>query len=164
MSNIKDFGNWVVPTCWEEVSLKQLLDIDAEKALEDTSLVKILSILTKKPMNVVEQLPVEFVNSILGKMTFIAEQPEYGTSCSIEIDGEVYSVNVKEKLKLGEWVAFNALSDSDPYYVAKVLAIVCRKDGELYDSQYENEVLPERIDMFLNAPCVKCLPVVAFFL
>lgn len=160
----KDYGEWVVPTKWEDVTLRQLVKMDAERALDNPSLAGIIGILCNKSVSEVEQLPVEFVESIVGKMGFIREQPDVSASCSCHIGDEVYSVNVKEKLKLGEWVAFNSLSTEDPDYSAKVLAIVCRKDGEVYDSKFENEVLPERVEMFLNAPCTEVLGVIAFFL
>lgn len=160
----KDYGEWVVPTKWEDVTLRQLVKMDAERALDNPSLAGIIAILCNKPTSEVEQLPVEFVKSIVAKMGFIREQPDVSASCSCHIGGKVYSVNVKEKLKLGEWVAFNSLSTEDPDYSAKVLAIVCRKDGEVYDSKFENEVLPDRVEMFLDAPCTEVLGVIAFFL
>ena len=161
---IKDYGNWNVPTCWDEVTLGQLSAIDKERALEEPSLVRIVAIMAGRDVSEVEQLPVEFVESILSRMGFIKEQPDVKPSCSIVVDGETYSVDVREKLKFGEWVAFNAIQQSEPENVAKILAVVCRKSGEVYDSKFENEVFAERVRMFESVPCVDALNVVAFFL
>lgn len=158
------FGKWDVPTSWDDVTLAQLIEIDRERATEQPSLTKVVAILCGKPVEAVEQLPVEFVESILSRMGFIKEQPDVKPSCSIVVDGETYSVDVREKLKFGEWVAFNAIQQSEPDNVAKILAVVCRKDGEVYDSQFENEVFESRVRMFESVPCVDALNVVAFFL
>lgn len=156
-----NFGNWNVPTCWEEVTLGQLVRVDKERALEEPSLVRIVAILAGRDVAEVEQLPVEFVNSLLAKMEFIREAPSIEPSCRVEIGGEVYQVNPEEKLRFGEFVAVDSIKDGD---IAKILAVVCRKPGELYDSRFENEVLESRIAMFEGAPCTKVLPLFAFFL
>ena len=159
-----DFGEWNVPTKWEDVTLGQVIAIDKERALEKPSLASIIAILCGKSVDEVEQLPVEFVESIISKMSFIQEQPQVSASCSCVIDGERYSVNAKEKLTFGEWVAFNMIQESGDVDVAKILAVVCRKDGEAYTSEFENNVFPERVKMFRDASCMKTLPIVAFFL
>lgn len=158
---IKDYGNWNVPTCWDEVTLAQLSAIDKERALEEPSLVRIVAIMAGRDVSEVEQLPVEFVNMILSKMEFIRDAPSIEPSCRVEIGGEVYQVNPEEKLRFGEFVAVDSVRDGD---IAKILAVVCRKPGELYDSMFENEVLESRIAMFSSAPCTRVLPLFAFFL
>ena len=112
----------------------------------------------------VDALPVQFANALLARMDFIRERPEIEPSVSCEIGGERYSVNVIEEMKLGEFVAVETVLSSDKDDVAGVLAVVCRKDGEVYTSEFENKFFPQRRQMFLDAPCTKVLPVVAFFL
>ena len=53
---------------------------------------------------------------------------------------------------------------ADKYNYAAILAILCRKDGEVYDSKFENEVLEDRIKMFEGLPIMEVLPVVSFFM
>lgn len=125
---------------------------------------KVVSVLTGKPLDIVEQLPLQFTNAILSRMEFIKERPEIEPSVSCEIGGERYSVNVVEDMKLGEFVAVETVLSADKDDVAGVLAVVCRKGGEVYDTEFENKVVEERKKMFLDAPCTKVLPVVAFFL
>ena len=159
-----DFGEWNVPTKWEDVTLGQVIAIDKERALEKPSLASIIAILCGKSVDEVEQLPVAFVENIISKMSFIQEKPQVSASCSCVIDGERYSVNAKEKLKFGEFVAVETAMKSDSGDVALFLAILCRKDGEAYTSEFENEMLEQRKQMFLDAPCMVVLPVVSFFL
>lgn len=159
----KDFGEWNVPTSWAEVTLGQVQELDALN--ESTpSLTKVVSVLSRKPLEEVEQLPLQFTNSIISKMDFIRERPEIEPSVSCVIGGERYSVNVTEEMRLGEFVAVETVLSADKGDVAGVLAVICRKAGEVYDSEFENKVVVERKKMFLDAPCTAVLPVVAFFL
>lgn len=159
----KDFGEWTVPESWDDITLGQLIELDALNE-EVPSLTKVVSVLTGKPLDIVEQLPLQFTNAILSKMEFIKERPEIEPSVSCEIGGERYSVNVVEDMRLGEFVAVETVLSADKDDVAGVLAVVCRKGGEVYDTEFENKVVGERKKMFLDAPCTKVLPVVAFFL
>ena len=159
----KDFGEWVVPTSWDDITLAQLMELDAlnESA---PSLTKVVSVLTGKPLEVVEQLPLQFTNAILSQMEFIKERPDIAPSVSCVINGERFSVNVTEEMKLGEFVAVETVMSADKDDVAGVLAVVCRKDGESYTTEFENKRFEERKEMFLKASCMAVLPVVAFFL
>lgn len=161
---VQDYGNWNVPTCWDEVTLGQLSAIDKERALEDPSLVRIVAIMAGRDVSEVEQLPVEFVNMILSKMEFIREAPSIEPSCRVEIGGEVYQVNPEEKLRFGEFVAVETLMKSDPSDIAMLLAIVCRKPGEVYTEEFENNELEARKRMFEGCCCLQCLSVMSFFL
>lgn len=159
----KDFGEWTVPESWDDITLGQLIELDA---LNESvpSLTKVVSVLTGKPLDIVEQLPLQFTNAILSRMEFIKERPEIEPSVSCEIGGERYSVNVVEDMKLGEFVAVETVLSADKDDVAGVLAVVCRKGGEVYDTEFENKVVEERKKMFLDAPCTKVLGVIGFFL
>lgn len=160
----KDFGEWAVPERWDDITLRQLLDIERERALEKPSLSSIIAILCNRTLNEVEQLPVEFIEKILSKMGFIKEQPEVSASCVVDVDGEVYTVRVKEKLRFGEFCAVETAMKNDPSDIAMLLAIVCRKDGEEYTTDFENTMLEARREFFLGLPCTKVLPLVSFFL
>lgn len=159
----KDYGEWTVPTSWDEVTLGQVQALDALNG-STPSLSQVVSVLSGRPADDVDALPVQFANALLARMSFITERPEIEPSVSCEIGGERYSVNVLEDMKLGEFVAVETVLSADKDDVAGVLAVVCRKGGEVYDTGFENKVVEERKKMFLEAPCTKVLPVVAFFL
>ena len=44
-----------------------------------------------------------------------------------------------EKLKTGEFVAIDTILKSDPHDYISIFAVLCRKDGEIYDSKFEAE-------------------------
>lgn len=159
-----DFGEWNVPTSWEEVSLKQLTEIEKVQDEENVDALSILAVLSNHSRDEVASLPIQFVDKLVEHLGFLQKAPDVKPSNKIEIDGVEYVVNVKEKLSFGEFVATQTALDGDKHAYAQLLAILCRKVGEKYDSAFENEVLPERIELFNNAPCTKALAVTAFFL
>ena len=164
-----DFGQWNVPSSWSEVSLKKFQDIqnyyDGISDETKFDIREVLHILCDKTVDEVNALPSTFLDMILEKLVFLQEQPEQQEPTNkIKINGEVYSIHFENQLKTGEYIAADTVIKSDHNNLAALLAILCRKDGELYDSKFENEVLEDRIKLFEKQPVVNILPVVNFFL
>lgn len=164
---IKDFGEVRVPKDWSEITLKKYQEIeryyeDKDKAF---NVLDVLDILIDKDKDYIMSLPTEFLDTILAHLVFITLSPEVGEATNkIVIDGVEYKVNVMEKLKLGEYVAVDNVIKTDIHDYASMLAIICRKEGEVYDSKFEAEVFDKRKEMFENQPVTKILPIVSFFL
>jgi hypothetical protein len=167
MNDIIDYGEWTVPTSWDDITLKTYQEIERyyEDKDKDFDLREVIHIITNHTIDEVNALPVEFLDSMMEKMAFLQESPsnEKPTN-SVEIDGEVYTVHTENKLKVGEYIAADTAMKGDKHNYAAFLAILCRKDGEIYDSKFENEVLEDRIKMWEKQPVTKILPVVGFFL
>lgn len=167
MNDIIDYGEWTVPTSWDDVTLKTYQEIERyyEDKDKDFDLREVIHIITNHTIDEVNALPVEFLDSIMEKMAFLQESPSNEKSTnSVEIDGEVYTVHTENKLKVGEYIAADTAMKGDKHNYAAFMAILCRKDGEIYDSKFENEVLEDRIKMWEKQPVTKILPVVGFFL
>lgn len=164
-NNIVDFKSWTIPTSWDEVKLSVFQKLEKEKANEDMQIIDILHILADKTKDEVMELPSEFIDIMLSKLQFLTTpMPEQEPSYKVEIDGETYQINFMEKLRVGEYVAVEMARKNDEHNYANILAILCRKEGEIYDSTFENEVLPSRIELFENQPITKVMPLVNFFL
>lgn len=162
-----DFGDWKVPTKWDEISLKEFQDIQRYYSEKDEMFDarNIIAILTDKNKDEVDALPLDFYEKILSKTSFLLEEPKLSEpKPSITISGETYTVNTMNKLKTGEYVAVEQWQKADKYNFAALLGILCRKNGEIYDSHFENEVLEERIKMFEQQPFINVYPIAAFFL
>lgn len=165
--DIIDFGEWKTPRSWNEITLKQYQGI--EKLYEDKEkkfdVRECLHIFCGKSIDEVNALPLEFVEKLLASLTFLNEKPEERpTTNKIKVDGVEYIINFQNKLKVGEYIAADAVMKSDSHNYAGILAVLARKDGEVYDSKFENEVLEGRIKMFEGVPVVDVLPLVGFFL
>ena len=164
--NIIDYGNWNVPSSWNELTLKQFQDIeqyysDKEKKVDVR---EVLHLLTDHSIDEIGQLPIEFVNKLLERLIWLQEAPKWDDPTNkVEIDGEQYIVNVKEKLKTGEYIAVDTVLKSDKNNYAAILAILCRKEGEIFDSKFENEVLGDRIQMWEKVGVTKVMPIISFF-
>ena len=167
MEEIIDLGQWVVPTKWEDVTLKQFQEIERfyEGKDKDFDVREVLHIFTNKGVDEINALPLEFLEEIMSKMVFLQEKPEEKKPTnSVEINGERYTIHTENKLKVGEYVGADTAMKGDKHNYAAILAILCRKDGELYDSKFENEVLEDRIRMWEGVPVTEILPLIGFFL
>lgn len=164
---IIDLGEWKVPSDWNQITLKQFQEIermygDKEKNFDAR---EVLHILCNKTIDEVNQLPMEIAEKIMEKLLFLQEAPNYGEpSPSITVNGVKYTINVMEKLKTGEYIAIDTILKSDKTNFAAILAVLCRKDGEIYDSKFEAETLDSRIEMFEKVPMLDAMPIVNFFL
>ena len=165
--NVIDFGKWTTPKSWDEITLKQFQEIEKYYSDKDKNfdVREVLDIFTDHTRDEIDQLPINFTDKLLNELTFLKEQPKYGdASASIEIDGEKYSINVMEKLKTGEFVAIDTILKNDPHDYISILAVLCRKQGELYDSKFEAELFDERQKLFAKQPIMKIMPLISFFL
>lgn len=166
----KDFGEWKVPQSWDDLTLgkfqelERLYDGDDDKERK-FDVRDVLDLMTDRTKDEINELPIEFTDSLLRKMYWLHEQPDFGKpSNKVTIDGETYTVHNENEMKFGEYVALDTAMKGDKHNYAAMLAILCRKDGEIFDAKFENEILPSRIEFWKNASVMKVMPIVSFFL
>lgn len=154
------------PTSWEEITLKQYQDIEALYEEKDASMLDILGVISDKTAKELKTLPFDvFEETILPKLSFLYEKPHQKEPTNkIVIKGETYFVNFMEKMKTGEFVDSQTVLQKDKHNYAMLLAILCRKQGEIYDDDFIANVLPDRVKMFEEQPITEILPIVSFFL
>lgn len=164
--NVIDLGKWTTPKSWDELTLKQFQEIEKYYSDKDKKfdVREVLELFTDHSKEEISQLPIDFVDKLLNELTWLHESPKWDEPTNnIELDGEKYIVNVQEKLKTGEYIAVDTVLKSDKHNYAAILAILCRKEGELFDSKFENEVLGDRIKMWEKVGVTKVMPIVSFF-
>ena len=145
MENTIDLGKWSVPTSWDELDLKMFQEIERYYSDKDKEfdVREVLHIFTEHTTDDINSLPYEFVEKIMEKLSWLGEEPKFGEPTNkIIIDGITYQVNVQEKLRTGEFIAVDTILKNDKFNYAAILAILCRKEGEVYDSKFENEIIP----------------------
>lgn len=157
-----------VPTSWDEITLGKYNELQAYyKSLEDKEnidMIKLISILTDKKEDDINLLPAIFIKKILDKLDFLKEiKFNDEISNKILIDGEEYIINNMEDLTFGEWVDVNTSLNNEPDNLIPILAILCRKKGELYDTQYQNKIFDDRLKMFSNISVIDGLKIINFF-
>ena len=165
----KDFGEWKVPSSWEDLTLGKFQELerfyDGDEHERKFDVRDVLDLMTDRTKDEINELPIEFTDSLLRKMYWLHEQPQFGKpSNKITIDGETYTVHNENEMKFGEYVALATALKGDKHNYAAMLAILCRKDGEIFDSKFENEILPSRIEFWKNVSVMKVMPIVSFFL
>lgn len=165
--NTIDYGTWICPTSWNDITLKQLQDIQKLYSGDnqtERNIIDYIHILTNHTREEVEALPYEFTERLLEEMSFLLTPlPEVKAKPEVIINGEKYVANVQEKMKTGEFIATQMALQSDANNYAAILAIIARKEGEVYDSKFENEILPQRIELFKQAKALDVLPMIVFF-
>ena len=164
--NVIDFGKWTVPTSWEEITLKQFQEIEKYYSDKDKDfdIREVLHIFTNKTEDEINALPITFTNELMNKLMFLKDKPkDYEPSNFIEIDGVRYGINIMEKLKTGEFVAIDTILKNDPHDYISIFAVLCRKDGEIFDSKFEAEEFGKRVELMGKQPAIKMLPLIAFF-
>lgn len=166
----KDFGEWKVPSSWDELTLGKFQELERLYEGEEDKERKfdvrdVLDLMTDRTKDEINELPIEFTDMLLRKMYWLHEQPDFGKpSNKITIDGETYTVHNENEMKFGEYVALDTALKGDKHNYAAMLAILCRKDGEIFDAKFENEILPSRIEFWKNVSVMKVMPIVSFFL
>ena len=165
----KDFGEWKVPSSWDELTLGKFQELerfyDGDENERKFDVRDVLDLMTDRTKDEINELPIEFTDSLLRKMYWLHEQPEFGKpSNKITIDGVQYTVHNENEMKFGEYVALDTALKGDKHNYAAMLAILCRKDGEIFDAKFENEILPSRIEFWKNVSVMKVMPIVSFFL
>lgn len=165
--NIIDFGEINCPTSWNDITLGKFQKI--EKYYEDKdrifNVMDVLDIMIDKDRDYIMRLPNEFLDIILEKLMFLQTPPEEAKPDNkVEINGETYRIHFENQLKVGEYVAADSILKQDSHNYAAFLAILCRKDDELYDSKFENEILEDRIKFWESQPVTKIFPLISFFL
>ena len=167
----KDFGEWKVPSSWDDLTLGKFQELEklyeGEEGEEERKfdVRDVLDLLTEHTKDEINELPVEFTDMLLRKMYWLHEQPDFGKpSNKVTVDGVQYTVHNENEMKFGEYVALDTALKGDKHNYAAMLAILCRKDGEIFDAKFENEVLPSRIEFWKNVSVMKVMPIVSFFL
>lgn len=166
-NNNINLGSWTCPVRWSDITLKQFQDIqryyaDKEKKVDVRDIVHILCNKTRDEVNL---LPTEFLEKILEKLSFLSEEPVHQEpQSSIVIKGEKYIINIMEKLKAGEYIDTDTLIKQDKYNYAALFAILCRKEGEVYNDDFIANKLDDRIKMFEEQPVTNIFPLVSFFM
>lgn len=157
-----------VPTNWDEITLGTYQKLqEYYKSLKDDEpidTIKFIALLSNYTEDEVLLLPVAFVNNIVLKLDFLKKIPNPNVSNKITISGETYYLLNMDEMKFGEFTDVNMSIKNNPNDYASILAILCRKAGEIYDQEFINKRFEERKKMFENISVNQALSVLGFFL
>lgn len=156
-----ELGQYNIPTKWEEVTLKQFQQILELENKNDN--LAILAIMLNKTKEEVQQLPSKVLTLFYQNLNFFKEEPKSEVDNKLTINDELYVINDKDNMKVGEYADFNEVLQYDRNNYAYMLAILCRKEGEVYDDKFIAEKLNKRKEMFENIPVTEALKTVNFF-
>ena len=157
--------NITIPTSWEEITLNQFVKLQSLYSNENKpSFNEIISVLTNIELNELNEYPYFIIEKLMDKLDYLSQEITDKASNKIEINGETYQINYLEHLKFGEYVDVNTVIDGDKNNFKAILAILCRKEGEIYNDDFIALELNKRMDMFDMQPITKVYPLINFFL
>ena len=157
-----DFGKVTIPTKWEDITLKQFCELMRVYDKDDKDILDVLEVLSGKSKAELRQMPADFIDTMLQHLQFMNIPLNVKADSKIIINGEEYKVNHTEKLKFGEWTDAETVLKEKDY--AGLLAILARKDGEIYDDDFIANELEKRVELFNSLPITKALVLLNFFL
>lgn len=150
-----------VPNSWEDLALGTYEDFCALPGETRPDKVARVAFLAGMDPSDLMTWPVDVYNRVAGMISFIFEQPaEVEPAQGIEIDGVKYTINIADRLTLGEWVDAEDAQKDSARVISGVLATVCRPAGEKYDPSKTDE----RVALFRAQPVPSLLPLINFIL
>lgn len=162
-----NLGQYHVAESWDDVTLLQWQNYVRKASESEDNSVDVITTLetfSDIPRSVINQMPTDLFESVLGRLKWIKEQPEQTPSQSVVIDGETYMINVMEKLKVIEYIDLSTVIENDKFNYSMIFSILCRKPGEEYDDDFKADKLPDRLEMFEQMNCVDAMKLISFFL
>ena len=134
----------LIPTSWNDVTLREFIELSSLDFESYKSPVEyyihVLRIFGNDNIeNIFDYIKAVDLNSIIGQMSFMNEEPEKLDNKSVEIDGEMYflSDNLNE-LTVGEYVSIESLIEqggqSSVDSIPTVLSVLLRPKNEVFDS------------------------------
>lgn len=188
MEAVVDYGEITVPEKWEDVTLGMFSEYmrvtapqdEDKKEYVDLDAVTLLNVFCGIPREKAEVMPVEVVEAILSRMTFVEEPPLQQQPRNYIMDGDrKMFVNFYDAMKVKEWEDVQSVIRNDPYNYAAMLAILCRRrtlietdhvtglvreKNEEYTSEFANELFDARKEWFSKRPVTEVMPLLSFFL
>lgn len=185
---IQSFGEVTIADSWDKVTLKMFQEfmrmsdsLTNEKGeTRDMTIYDVLPIFSDLTREKIEQLPVELVDALMARLSFVEFGiPQKKPSPRIKIGNDTYMINVYESMKEKEYEDCMLVTKNDPYDYAGILAITCRKviDSKIddlskktwyitepYNSEFANEVYEHRKEYWENMPITEVMPLMSFFL
>lgn len=157
-----DFGKINIPTKWDDITLKQFCELMRVYDKDDKEVLDVLEVLSGKSKAELRQMPADFIETMLQHLQFMNIPLNVEADSQMVINGEQYKVNHTEKLKFGEWADAETVLKEKDY--AGLLAILARKDGEIYDDGFIANELDKRVELFNSLPITEALILLNFFL
>lgn len=166
MDEIRNFEFDNIPVTWDDITLNKFIEIRKLYSKNDgkPNQIDLLALITEKDVEYVKSLPATFVIELVNAMQFLNTPITDKVSNKIVIDDITYQINFKEDLKFLEFVDCNTVIESDENNFAAILAILCRKENEVYDDNFIATELDNRIKMFGECSMTQIQPLIAFFL
>lgn len=171
------------PESWEEVNLKQYIEIGklqeqrTEFLYQELYLLRLLEVLTDVKEGELDDLSIEDINKLGSASLFVSKMPEMNTVKELKIGETLYTPpDDLTKLTIGEFISLKTYQDSARTFwdaVPDMLAILWRPSEKVIDNEtgkekfirekFKVENLQFRRELFLEQPAINIFGPLLFF-
>jgi hypothetical protein len=154
------------PTCWSDVTIKQVIQLDElSELMPDAILIALISAYVGIPVAELKSGNVKEVNDICTILGFIDTPYEPVAVNSFRFNGELYSTaSDLTSHEFQDWLSIQTILYNNREHpvkgLARMLAVYCKKDGETLD----DIDLGVREELFMGLPFTIAKSVESFFL
>jgi hypothetical protein len=176
--------NYQMPTAWEDMDLKRYVELAKLEEMKDNFgipelyLLKVIEALCGAEGGDLDDLTLDMVTELSNEVSFLQEQPNWGNSRHIEIEGQDYVFPEDlNKLTMGEYISIKTLQEQQTTQadlIPWLLAIILRPGKKEYDEEMKKEKwiqdkfntanLEWRKELFMRQPVFNLMGPVTFFL
>lgn len=152
-----------VPESWSDIRLSDYEHWFATQPQSRIDQVKLVAQICNMSAEPLLQNPTQLFDTICDTVSFAFEEYRGTAKNEIRIGDKNYVISFTDELTLAEWVDIESVyenGENAQSYLSDILAILCRPQGEVYDSKK----CSKRKQMFGQLTMDKVLPLLAFFL
>jgi len=141
--------NYQMPTAWEDMDLKRYVELAKLEEMKDNFgipelyLLKVIEALCGAEGGDLDDLTLDMVTELSNEVSFLQEQPNWGNSRHIEIEGQDYVFPEDlNKLTMGEYISIKTLQEQQTTQadlIPWLLAIILRPGKKEYDEEMKKE-------------------------
>ena len=173
-----------MPTSWDEMNLSKYVELAKLEEMKESFgmpelyLLKVIEALCGAEQGDLDDLTLDMVTELSKEVGYLQEQPVWGNSRHIEIEGQDYVFPEDlNKLTMGEYISIKTLQEqqtSQADLIPYLLAIILRPGKKEYDEETKKEFwkqdrfnvsnLDYRKELFLKQPVFNLMGPVSFFL
>ncbi len=155
-----------VPECWCQITLRQVIKVqELSDILEEAPLIAIIAGYTDIPVEELKISNARELEPVLDCLEFIYEDYKVEPTNTFTFSGRTYSTKIDiADINFEDWVSVQAILYNNRDYptkgLARVIAVLCKQEGETLDSIN----LDEREKLFMDLPMPIVKDIEGFFL
>ena len=147
----------LIPTSWQDVTLGEYielskLDISSYKSPVEYYIHMLRLFGNDDIESIFEYIKAVDLNSIVGQMDFMKEQPKQLDNKSIDVNGvKFYLAKNLNEITVGEYVSIEQMIETDKLDSVSAIPVILSVILRPLDEEFDSNLCAERIELFKNS-------------